>query len=280
MKKILLPTDFSDNAWNAIFTVVKLYANVPCTFYLLHAYEPEAFNMLGRKGQQRLGIIYDSLSEFSKNELEKIITYLRKNHHNPKHNFEVITKPGTTEEAVEHVLLQKNVDLICMGTQGATGAKQVFMGSTTVKVLKKINDCPILAVPNDYNFQSLKSLIFPTDFSKKYKKHQLAPLTKLALLWETKIQVAHVAIAFELNDQQLANKELLIKHFSKLKTTFINIDFEAKVEHSLIKFMDNADVDMMALIQYNHSFWEKIINEPVVTKMTFHTKIPLLILPE
>ncbi|MFD0797233.1 universal stress protein [Maribacter chungangensis] len=280
MKKILLPTDFSDNAWNAIFTALKLYAEVTCTFYLLHAYEPQALNMLGRKGQQRLGIIYDSLSEYSKQELDKILLYLNKNHANPQHSFEIISKSETLEEAISEVILKKDIDLICMGTKGATGAKQVFMGSNTVKVLKKISTCAVLAVPDEYNFQSLKAVAFPTDFSKKYEKHQLALMTELASLWKTKIQVVHVAVEFELNDRQLINKELLKKRLAHLNVMFNNIEFETDVEHTLAKFMDNTQIEMMALIKYQHSFWEKIIGEPVVKKMTYHTKVPLLVLPE
>ncbi len=280
MKNIVLPTDFSDNAWNAIFTAVKLYAELECKFYILHAYEPQALNMLGRKGQQRLGIIYDSLSEYSRQELDKILLYLKKNHHNPKHSFEAVSKSDTLEEVLEQIMAEKDIDLICMGTQGATGAKQVFMGSTTVKVLKKISNCAILAVPDDYNFQSLKSLAFPTDFSKKYEKHQLSPMTELASLWKTKIQIVHVAVEFELNEQQLINQKLLKERLDDLNVTFYNIDFEANVEHTLEKFMEDTRIEMMALVQYKHSFWEKIIGEPVVKKMTFHTKVPLLVLPE
>lgn len=280
MKKILLPTDFSDNAWNAIFTAVKLYANVECRFYLLHAYEPSALNLLGRKGQQRLGAIYDSLSEYSRQELNKVVAYLKENHHNQKHSFETISESDTLEEAVQLVLAEKDIDLICMGTQGATGTMQVFLGSNTVKVLRKISDCPILVVPDDYNFQSLKSLAFPTDFSKKYKKHQLLPIIELALLWKTDIQVVHVALEFALNDQQLINQKLLKQRLNDLAVTFYNIDFEANVAHTLEKFITDTRVEMMALIRYRHSFWEKIIGEQVVKKMTFHTKVPLLVLPE
>lgn len=280
MKKILLPTDFSDNAWNAIFTAVKLYTNVECRFYLLHGYEPNALNMLGRKGQRRLGIIYDSLSEYSRQELDKVMAYLKENHHNQKHSFETVSISDTLEEAVQQVLAEKDIDLICMGTQGATGAKQIFMGSNTVKTLKKISGCPILVVPEDYNFQSLKSLAFPTDFSKKYEKHQLLPMTELASLWKTDIQVVHVALEFALNDQQLINQKLLKERLDDLAVTFYNIEFEANVARTLEKFITDTRVEMMALVRYQHSFWEKIIGEPVVQKMTFHTKVPLLVLSE
>jgi hypothetical protein len=60
-----------------------------------------------------------------------------------------------------------------MAPHGVTGAKQVFIGSNTIKVLKRIKDYPILVVPSNYDFKSLKSLAFPTYYSKKYEKHQI-----------------------------------------------------------------------------------------------------------
>ena len=280
MKNIVLPTDFSDNAWNAIFTALKLYVDVECQFYLLHAYEPSTLNILGRKDPQRLGVSYDSLSEYSRQELNKVMAYLKENYHNPKHGFEIISKSGSLEKVVAELVAKKNIDLICMGTQGSTGTKQVFMGSNTVKVFKKINDCPILVIPASYGFQSMRSLAFFTDFSKKYKKHQLLPMIELALLWKANIHIVHVAIEFALNDQQLINQKLLKEHLNGLDVTFYNIDFEANVAHTLEKFIDNTQVEMMALVQYQHSFWKKVIGDSVVKKMTFHTKVPLLVLPE
>jgi len=280
MKNILLPTDFSDNSWNAIFTMLKMYNKVPCHFYILHAYEPKAMNMLGRKSQQRLGVIYDSLSEYSDQELNKILAYLKENHHNTNHTFEIVSKSDKLVNAAKEVLSEKDIDLLCMGTQGATGAKQVFMGSNTVKVLKQVSNCPIMAVPNDYNFQTLKSLVFSTDFSKKYEKHQLSALTELAMLWKAAIQIVHVTLEFALNDQQKTNRKLLEERLGDLDVTFHNVDFDADVAHTLEKFIAETKVDLMVLIRYRHTVWEKIIGEPVVKKMTFHTKIPLLILPE
>ncbi len=280
MKNILLPTDFSDNAWNAIFNVLKMYHDVQCRFIILHAYEPKVLNVLGKKGQHRLGVIYDSLSEHSQQELNKILAYLKENHQNANHTFETISKSDNLVSAINDVLSTKDIDLIGMGTQGATGAKQVFIGSNTVKVMKQVNSCPILVVPNEYNFQTLKSLVFASDFTKKYEKNQLSPMTELAKLWKSTVQVVHIELEFVLSDKQKSNQKLLEDRFEGLEVTFQNIDFEADVSHSLEKFNSDFKVDLMALIRYRHSLWERIIGEPVVKKMSFHTKVPLLILPE
>ncbi len=280
MKRILLPTDFSNNAWNALFTAVKVYANVECQFYLLHAYEPNALNLLGRKNEKRLGVIYNSLAEYSTQELRKILDYLHKNHNNPNHSFECISKSRVLEEAIQEIIPTKDIDIVVMGTQGATGAKEVFMGSNTVKVLKKIKNYPILVVPSEYNFQHMKTLIFPTNYTQTYKEHQLSALTELVKIWNTKIQILHVTAEFELNDIQNENREVLKNYFSTLDYSFYDAEFEEGISHSIENYLSENMVDLMAVIRYEHTSWEKIIREPVIKKLAFHTKIPVLMLPE
>ncbi|WP_149276248.1 universal stress protein [Pareuzebyella sediminis] len=280
MKKILLPTDFSDNAWNAIFTALKLYADVKCQFYIVHAYEPKAINLLGRKTQQRLGVIYDSLSQYSEQELEKVIGYLDQNHSNANHRFESISKSETLEEAIAEIITELDIDLVVMGTQGASDVKEVFMGSNTVNVLKKVKNCPVLVVPSTYNFRQLHKVAFPTDFIRTYEKYELMPLTELVSLWKAQIEVLHVGIEFVLNDAQLSNRKNLEHRFSSVNYSYTNVPFEGSVSKSVEKYVLQNEVDFMAMIRHHHTFWEKVIGAPVVKKIAFHSKVPVLMLPE
>ena len=222
----------------------------------MHAYEPRMLNLLGKKGQLRLGVIYDSLSQHSAQELNKVSTYLQKNHDNLKHTFVTVSKSDTLPEAVQMVATN-DIDLIAMVTQGATGAKEVFMGSNTFKIMNYVKKCAVLAIPSDSNFQRLKTLAFPSDFSRIFTKFALLPLTELAMLWKTDIQVFHVALEFALNDQQIANQEILKKRCTPLGITFHNIDFDANVAHTIEKYVSEADIDLLAMIRYQHTFWEK-----------------------
>lgn len=280
MKKIILPTDFSDNAWNAIFTAVKLYKDVDCHFYLLHAYEPNSLNLLGRRGQQRLGVIYDSLSQYSIQELEKVKAYLNKHHSNSKHIFETISISETLEEAIYDVTTKQDIDLILMGTQGVTGAKEVFMGSNTVKVIKKVKSTPIIAVPSDFNFQQLKTVVFPTDFTRFCEKFELLPMIELANLWKSTIDILHVSVEYILNETQKSNKNILEERLMDIPYTYHNVPFTGNISKSIQNYLTEHSADLMALIRYHHSFWEKIIGEPVIKKIAFHSTIPVLMLPE
>ncbi|MGO4919572.1 universal stress protein [Maribacter spongiicola] len=280
MKKILITTDFSDNAWNAIFTALKIYTDVECHFYLLHAFEPSPVNLMGSKTQQRLGVIYDSLSKYSEKELEEMLSYLKINHKNAKHQFTTLSKPGNLEDAVESVLNENDIDMLIMGTQGATGAKEVFLGSNTVKVLNLIKSIPILVVPTGFNFQSLKSILFATDFSAPYTKNLFDPIIELNKLWNANIEIVHVAIEFNLNDNQDAHKEILKERLSGFDIKFKNIPFENNISKSIDLYAKDKESSLLSIIRHQHTFWENVIGEPVVKKIAFHSKIPVLFLPQ
>lgn len=280
MKKILLTTDFSENAWNSIFTALKMYANVPCQFYILNAYEPSVLNIMGPKSQQRLGTIYDSLSKYSEQELEGVLNYLEINHHNTNHQFTAISKGETLEEAVKSVVLENDIDLLITGTQGATGAKEVFLGSNTVKILKVLKDIPIFAIPTSFNFQELKTIIFATDFMVPYKKNEFNFIIELSKLWNAQIEIIHVAIEFNLNDNQQSNKVILQQRLAGLDYRFKNITFEKNISFSLDKYVKNKNSSVLGIIRHHHTFWEKVIGEAVVKKIAFHSNIPVLFLPQ
>lgn len=280
MKKILITTDFSENAWNSIFTAIKLYTEVDCHFYILHAFEPSPLNLMGSKNHQRLSVIYDSLSKNSKKELEEILTYFAINHKNLKHQFSTLSKPGNLEDAVELAVNENDIDILIMGTQGATGAKEVFLGSNTVKVLKKVTNIPILTVPTGYNFQSLKSVLFATDFTVPYKKNGLEPIIELSKIWKSNIEIVHVSVEFILNEHQESNKEVLKERLSGLDYKFKNLPFEIDVSKSIDKYTENSHSSILSLIRHQHTFWEKVIGEAVVKKVAFHSKIPVLFLPQ
>ncbi|APQ16147.1 universal stress protein [Maribacter hydrothermalis] len=280
MKKIILTTDFSENAWNAIFNALKLYEGVTCHFYLLHAYTPTNLNMLGAKSQQRLGVIYDSLSKYSEQELEGMFSYFQINHKNPKHTFTTVSKAGILEEVVEKLAIEEDIDLIIMGTQGATGAKEIFLGSNAVRVIKTIKNIPIITMPSGFNFLKLNTIHFGTNFSTPYKKSELEPIIELSKLWKSTIEIIHVSVENSLNDSQKANKEILKERLLGLSYQFKTIPFEISISKSLDIYLENKTSSILSLIRHQHTFWEKVLGEAVVKKIAFHADLPVLFLPQ
>jgi len=280
MKKILLLTDFSDNAWNAIFAALKMHEHLACQFYVLNTYEPSFANILGDKSKERLGVIYDSLAKNSSIELDKILQYLEVNHTNKNHTFEKLSKSDDIVNAVNEICIEKDIDLIVMGTKGATGAKEIFMGSNTVELIKRVNDYPIFAVPSEHDFKDMDKILFPTEFTRPYTKYELKPLIELATIWNSEISICYVAQEFTLLEEQITNKEILTKRLGNVAHSFQDVELKATVADSIISFAKDTMADIIVLINYKHTFIEKLTHEAVVKKVGFHSKIPLLVLPQ
>ncbi len=280
MKNILLPTDFSRDAWNAIFMAVKLYADLECKFYVLHTYEPKKENIAGFKSSTRAGVVYQSLSGASTAQLAEIMDYLAKNHKNSKHSFEKLSVAGGLVETIRNLIPKHDIDTIVMGTKGSTGAKEIFMGSNAVKVLKRIKNCAIVVVPESYDFQKFESLVFPTEYTHFYPKNVLQPLSQLIALWNTKVKVFHVAQTFGLSEEQKSNKEILKKRFLDHATSFHKVVIKTTVAAAIRQFAEEERADMIVLTNYSHDFFDKLTQEPVVKNVTFRTEIPLMVLPD
>ncbi|MDC6352097.1 universal stress protein [Zeaxanthinibacter sp. PT1] len=278
MKKLLIPTDFSENAWNAIFNAVKFYSGIPCQIYILHAYEPGAMNKMGRKTQARLGVLYDSLAQHSEQELGKIISYLEEHHANDKHQFHTLSEKGTLREVVQEIVPRLGINTLIMGTQGATGAKEIFLGSNTVKVIKELDNYPILVIPSGYNFQQLNTVVLPTDYLRPIKKSNLLPLTDLAANCKCKIQVLYVTDEGLLSDKQEDHKQLLGEHLSAFSPTFHQVKPTTDLWQDISGYCDSSDAELLVMPRHEHSFLEKLIREAVVKKTAFHSTIPVLFL--
>ncbi len=280
MKTILLPTDFSKNAWNAIFTALKLFHDIRCQFVLLHTYEPNLANILGDRGEQRLGNIYQSMEADARKRMKELLDYLKAHHQNPRHQLATLIKPGDLVWEVRHWMKAHPVDMIVMGTQGATGAARVFLGSNTVHMLKSIRNRPVLAVPQAFDFQHLNHVVFPTDYTHAYEGFELQPMLDLLTPWKATLHVAYAAREFKLKPMQESNRELLQVRLQGVKTCFEEIPLEKSLSGAIAEFSHSIRADMIALMQHRHGFIEGITKEKVVKRIAFDSKIPLLILPQ
>lgn len=280
MKHILLPTDFSNNAWNAIFTVLKLYTDVSCVFYVLNTYEPNIKNIMGNKSSVRLGMIYESMRQESQKGLEQVLDYMKKHHLNPNHSFETISRKNDLVSAVNDLVKEKDLDLIVMGTKGATGSKKIFIGSNTVKILKGVRKCAVMAVPSSFSIQALKTIVLPTEYGHFFPRRGFTAMIELAKLWHSKILIFHVAQEFNLNENQQVNKKVLKIRLKDLDYSFHKVTIKSTVAKAVSNYCEKNMADMVVLIHYEHTFMEKLTQEPVVSKMAFNAKMPILVLPD
>jgi len=273
-KNILLPTDFSDNAWSAAVYTLKLYAEEECTFHFLHSTRIDASTMSSFSNKLLEVMRKNDLQELL--ELKQIAELV-----NPKanHDFKMILSSEDLVMSINKSIKKNDIDLIAMGTEGASGAEKFFFGSNTMKVIKSIDQCPVLMVPDEYNFIIPKQIAFPTDFKRSYDDKELKPLMELTRLFNAKIKVLHIKTDKKLNDIQKYNFTRLKEHLEGFEYSFHIVPDYTKKAKEINVFIENLKIDLLVMINYKHSLMDNIIKEPVINKIGLEPNVPFLVIP-
>ncbi|SMC35116.1 universal stress protein [Cellulophaga tyrosinoxydans] len=279
MKNILLPTDFSKNAWNAITYAIELYKNEPCTFYLLNTYTPN----IAASRFMATAVTSESLAveSYSKEGLNAVLNNIQSKYNNKLHSFKTISSFSLLADEVRELVNEYNIDMVIMGTKGASGVSEVFMGSNAVRVIKAVKNCPVLAIPEDFTFETPTEIAFATDFNRFYTQSELQPIINLVKTFNSVLRIVHVQDKIKaLTELQQFNLNMLRKYFSTIEHYIHTVSELNSVSKTLEVFADELDIHLLAMLNYQHSYMEKVTREPIVKRLVFHTQIPLLVIPE
>ena len=272
---ILVPTDFSNNAWTATLYALYLYAEHECTFYFLNSL---ALSNVDSRAYMTKRYV-DTLTESSKKALNEVKARASKLG-NEKHNFEMIYTSEDIAPAIQRVVKEHQIDLVVAGTKGATGAKKLFLGSNTVKMIQSLDVCPMLAVPDDFEFKAPKHIAFPTDFNRAYEAKELKILTHFSSLCKAHIYILHINLKEDLSEAQQNNKRGLQKYLENYEHTFHWMDKSGTKSDEINEFIEDFNIDLLAMVNYKQSFIEKIIKEPVIKTIGFKPTVPFLVIPD
>jgi nucleotide-binding universal stress UspA family protein len=277
MKNILIPTDFSDNAYKAISYAVRLLKNEHCTFHLLHTYTPAIYQseyLLHSPGQLGLGDIYRTDSE---TKLEALKLKIISEFNDPKHHFKTYSAFSVLIEAIDELVESKNIDFLIMGTQGATGAKEIFLGSSTVHTIKRAK-CPVLAIPFDFEIKMPRKILFPTDYEIEYTSDLLREVLSIANIHGSKLDIMHVRSGYALDEAQERNKNILKQLLSQTEHKFHELPDQGIIE-AINSIQAELHSQMLVMVKNKHSFLENLFLKPVINQIGFHSTIPFLVLP-
>jgi nucleotide-binding universal stress UspA family protein len=280
MINILLPTDFSENAWNATEYGLRLFEREPCTFYLVNTYTPAIVHSRFMATTVNGGLLEDNVRNRSESGLENVVEQIKSKDIGGEHQFKTISSFSLLTEEIREIVETENIDLIITGTKGASGFEEVFMGSNSVRIIKSSSKCPVLTIPSEFEYRPPGTIAFATDFKRSFSPRILAPLKKLADRFESAIQIVHIQQEEELDGFQKSNRDILLDYFAPIRTTLKSLPYFSSKSDVLQHYLTEHKVDMLSMVLHRHGFLEELVREPVIKRMAFHTKIPLLVLPE
>ncbi|MEL6810315.1 MAG: universal stress protein [Bacteroidota bacterium] len=278
MTNVLVPTDFSENAWNAISYGVQFFKAEPTNFYLLHVGQ--------LPGKDSNEILAANSIVFGFNHTEDILEKLQetsnrieKEFPNTRHKFYAVQEHSFFIDGVKKSIDEFGIDFVLMGTKGASGLKEVTVGSKTGEVITRVK-CPILVIPERAEYKVPKKIVFPTDFNSYYKNKVLLTLAELLAINDSFLHVLHMTQnSNELSEVQKENKDFLADFLEGKPHRFHLVDGEKMVD-ILADFIEENKIDMITMVAKNINFFQRLLFKPSVAKISYHTKIPFLVLHE
>lgn len=277
-KRLLLPTDFSKNSWDAVQYALMLYADSDCDFYILNTYLKDAHGLenLNRLDPEE-GL--NKLSENrSKEGLGDILKRLTFENGNPNHRFHVLSRAATLTDAVADIVENMQIDMILMGAKGQKDKKENQYGKSTKAVIESVRKCPVLVVPKNVIFDRPKEIVLATNFNTDFRTSEVKHLAEIAKMTGASIQVLSLADNDTLTEQQKNNKKRLQKYFKAVPHSF-NVLHDVKMSTALSCFVEIRDSNMISYIDKKPSFWEKMgFGTPTLGRLGYFKDVPVLAL--
>jgi nucleotide-binding universal stress UspA family protein len=268
MRTILVPTDYSEAARNAVHYAADLAKVMGGKLLLFHAYHVPMRLAAGG------GAVPASGEELEAEEARKLRNYTEA----VKSLYPGITighsiRAGFAVEEINDYASGSDIDLVVMGT-GAESEHNDIFGSLTTSVIKDTKG-PVMVVPQDATFKPKPRVALAYDFSGISNPYMLDMLGSIVKSFGSELMIVDV----------LKSEEEKVKMDGSLErlTAQIPHSFHFPVgddpAETMLNFIEENKVDMLAAIPHKHGFFARLVRNTFTQKMALHTHVPLLTLP-
>lgn len=267
--RILIPSDFSELSKVAVRYAVDFSKDVDVTLILLHVSDVNAPGM-ARISSKKLGEAIKSSTEAAIKEL--VASIKKDNSHDIDITYNIVYN-NSIEKAVETAALENNIDLICIGTKGASGLKKIVFGSNAAGIIEN-SSIPVLTIPEFAEYKGIGNIVYSSDLNNLEKEIELIlPYAKLMDSW---IRILHVDKGKGVFEGDLEQKEQsLRKDFAYQKIKFNELKSDSVID-GINKFVGVVEADMVIMFTHHTNFIEKVFQKSVTQNTAFQTRIPLL----
>lgn len=264
--RILVPTDLSENADNALGFAKELIRQnggeitLLFTYYAVYDFAAQATRIVGQ------------IEKDAKKALKKII----KKNGDPSIVMDYRIVQGTVETAVDAASKKLNIDLIIMGTQGASGLKKVLLGSNTADVIKEV-DVPVLAVPSGSTYEQVKKVVVAVEL-KKEDPTTIHTLMDLTAEWRLPIEILYINKDnnFDSESGFKGLKKYLTENFPLVEAAYTSYKAEG-INEGLQEYLKDHPDCLLVMFSKTKSFFEQLFEKSHSVEMAYHTHVPLLV---
>ncbi|WP_299551980.1 universal stress protein [Seonamhaeicola sp.] len=270
MKKILVPTDFSEQSENALKVAAQLARTYDCEIYMLHMLEMPLHKV-------------DPLSSY--NDLPEAVYFMKLAHK----KFEALLDKDYLKDLVIHETVdfhdvfkgiykacdKYNIDLVIMGSHGISGFKELLIGSNTEKVVRT-SEVPVLVIKKEHKTFKVDHFVFASDFKEESKVPFLKAL-KFAELFETEVHLLMVVTANKFVTTVEA-KERIQGFLDAVTPNFCSIHIynDETIEKGIMNFSQSIEADLIGMSTHGRQGISHFFNSSISEDLVNHAKRPVI----
>ena len=272
MKRILVPTDFSEQAENALKLAAQFARKYDSEIYLLHMLELP------------LDLV-DPVMGSRSNDLPEALFFMKLAHKrfdeilNRNYLFGLTVHEKVLFNAAFDGIIETSkeceCDLIIMGSKGANGLKEMFVGSNTEKVVRT-SEIPVLVIKNEHYNYKVRNFVFATDFDPEAKK-VLPQVIRIARLFEAKLHLVYINTASKFLSTEDA--DLQMEQFmedSGFDDYTLNVFNDRTVESGILNFAKKLDSNLVGIGTHGRSGIAHFFNGSVSEDLVNHANRPVI----
>ncbi len=276
MKKILVPTDFSNYANNALNVAFSLARKNNAQIDLLNSIPPSSYMAVIDENNYYPAQWQDLEKELREKSIEKLNKIVTNTHYKGVSINPVHTTGYVSESIVEHAT-DNNIDLIVMGTKGASGLKEVLIGSNTERVVRQSN-CPVLSISEYENDFIVNKICYASSFEEETgDKFQI--VKTIADVYDADIQLLRINTPNDFKSTieiNTAMEEFAVRW--KLKNYELVTYNDYFKEEGLSRYLSENPIDLLAMGTHKRkglqhlllgSIAEDVVNHSHVSVLTF-----------
>lgn len=269
--KILLPTDFSKLSIIPVYYAAKLARKIKAEIILFHSVHVEA--MPRASTSFKSGQLMTAMSENTLADLEELATKLKEDVGDDLQVSWQIEVGLPMEAAVEAFTAENKIDLIIMGTKGASGLKKMLMGSNTTAVIAN-SKIPVIAVPEFAYFSNIHKIVYASDLQDV--ENEIEALLPFARLFDASIHLLHASPPEAEQPVEAEILEKALKDNYQYPGIEVHIIVSDNVTEAIDAYIAANGANILAMFTHKPTFFEKLFGQSVTREMAFHSNVALL----
>lgn len=274
MKKILVPTDFSDGAFNALEYALHFARLLNFSVEVVHAYNMPATGsmvmvditeIIAKNTQEELDLLKNRVDELSYAKDIQIV--YRKEH-------------GTVVDMINRVSREAGFEFAVMGTQGSSGITDKWLGTNAMDAVKFVED-PLMIVPANHTYKNMDHILFATDLKLTGNEDHLKFLSLIAEKSSAKIEFLHIRKQGEnVDDEKLAEyQDQLNRTFGESRPRIAYL-YDNEVHEGIEEAIESKRPELLVVVRHKYGFFEGLFKSSVSKQLISKSKLPILVLQD